>query len=49
MTDTAVTIVTVCHNSLAVLPAMLASIPKGTPVVLVDNASSDTAALQKLA
>lgn len=49
MADTTVTIVTVCHNSLAVLPAMLKSIPKGTPVILVDNASSDTAALQKLA
>lgn len=49
MADTTITIVTVCHNSLAVLPAMLKSIPKGTPVILVDNASSDTAALQKLA
>ncbi|MEO9683618.1 MAG: glycosyltransferase [Tateyamaria sp.] len=28
---------------------MLANVPTGTPVVLVDNASSDTAALQKLA
>ncbi|MEP4553479.1 hypothetical protein [Tateyamaria sp.] len=34
---------------MAVLTAMLASVPTGTPVVLVDNASSDTAALQKLA
>ncbi len=46
---TNVTIITVCHNSLAVLPTMLQSIPKGTPVVLVDNASADTGALQKLA
>ncbi len=49
MTSATVTIVTVCHNSLAVLPAMLGSIPDGTPVVLVDNASSDTEGLQKLA
>lgn len=47
--NTTVTIVTVCHNSLAVLPAMLKSIPFGTPTILVDNASSDTAALQTLA
>lgn len=43
------TIVTVCHNSLAVLPAMLKSVPQGTPIVLVDNASTDTDALQDLA
>ena len=49
MSNTTVTIITVCHNSMAVLPAMLKSIPKGTPVILVDNASSDTAALQSLA
>ena len=48
MTDN-VTIVTVCYNSLGVLPAMLKSVPDGTPVVLVDNASKDTAALQELA
>jgi GT2 family glycosyltransferase len=35
------TIVTVCYNSTAVLPAMLASVPDGVPVILVDNASSD--------
>ena len=46
---TSVTIVTVCHNSLAVLPTMLQSIPNGTPIVLVDNASADTGALQELA
>ncbi len=44
-----VTIVTVCHNSLAVLPSMLKSVPSDTPVVLVDNASSDPDALQELA
>ncbi|MEP4308115.1 MAG: glycosyltransferase family 2 protein [Lentilitoribacter sp.] len=49
MPNTDVTIVTVCHNSLAVLPAMLKSVPSGVPVVLVDNASSDTGALQELA
>lgn len=43
------TIISVCYNSLAVLPAMLASVPRGTPVVLVDNASADGAALQRLA
>lgn len=36
-----VTIVTVCYNSMAVLPDMLASVPEGVPVVLVDNASTD--------
>lgn len=51
MTDPArrTTVVTVCYNSTAVLPAMLASVPKGTPVVLVDNASSDAAALGLMA
>ena len=49
MTESTVTIVTVCHNSLAVLPTMLQSIPDSTPVVLVDNASADTKALQELA
>ena len=49
MTHHDVTIITVCHNSLSVLPSMLKSIPKGVRVVLVDNASSDTEALQALA
>ena len=44
-----VTIITVCHNSLSVLPTMLKSIPKGVPTILVDNASSDTTSLQTLA
>jgi N-acetylglucosaminyl-diphospho-decaprenol L-rhamnosyltransferase len=44
-----VTVVSVCYNSLAVLPDMLASVPAGTPVVLVDNASRDVAALTELA
>ncbi len=44
-----VTIVSVSYNSLAVLPAMLATVPQGTPVILVDNASGDQTALQKTA
>lgn len=44
-----VTIITVCYNSMAVLPAMLASVPDGTPVVLVDNASTDADKLRELA
>lgn len=44
-----VTIVTVCYNSLEVLPEMLASVPAGTRVVLVDNVSSDRDALSALA
>lgn len=48
MTKAHVTIITVSHNSMAVLPSMLKSVPAGTPVVIVDNASSDTAALQIL-
>lgn len=43
------TVISVCYNSLAVLPTMLDSIPRGTPVVLVDNASDDHAALAQLA
>jgi len=49
MTPAAITIVTVCHNSMAVLPVMLDSIPLGVAVILVDNASQDTDALQALA
>jgi len=44
-----VTIVSICYNSMAVLPAMLASVPDGVPVVLVDNASANGAALAELA
>jgi GT2 family glycosyltransferase len=36
------TIVTVAYNSAAVLPQMLASVPSGVPVIVVDNASRDT-------
>jgi len=34
-------IVSVCYNSMAVLPDMLASVPKNMPVVLVSNAGED--------
>lgn len=44
-----VTIVTVSYNSMRVLPQMLESIPQGTPTVIVDNASDDLDALEKLA
>lgn len=37
-------IVTVTYNSTAVLPAMLASVPPGVPIVVVDNASADDSA-----
>lgn len=43
------TIITVTYNSMQVLPQMLASLPPGTPTILVDNASRDTAALRDLA
>lgn len=36
-----VTVVTVAYNSMRVLPEMLASIPLGTRIVIVDNASSN--------
>lgn len=42
------TIVTVSFNSLHVLPQMLASVPSGVPVVIVDNGSTDIAALVDL-
>ncbi len=44
-----VTIVTVSYNSEAVLPAMLASVPDGVRVIIVDNAAQDGSALQDLA
>lgn len=43
------TIITVAYNSTEVLPAMLASVPAGLPVVLVDNGSADLADLRTLA
>jgi GT2 family glycosyltransferase len=47
--DANVTIITVCYNSMAVLPQMLKSVPEGVNVVLVDNASAETATLKTLA
>lgn len=44
-----VTIVTVSYKSDAVLPAMLASVPDGVRVIVVDNAAQDGSALQDLA
>lgn len=49
MTIPRTTIITVAYNSTGILPGMLASVPKGVPVVIVDNASSDGAALAALA
>jgi len=46
--NSSVTIITVSYNSMAVLPAMLKSVPMGTAVVVVDNASSDTDALKAM-
>ncbi|OIQ67754.1 N-acetylglucosaminyl-diphospho-decaprenol L-rhamnosyltransferase [mine drainage metagenome] len=44
-----VTVISVCYNSMGVVPAMLASLPAETPVVIVDNASSDRPALEAAA
>lgn len=44
-----VTIITVAYNSEAVLPAMLASVPQGVQVIIVDNASCEQEALRDLA
>ncbi len=44
-----ITVITVCYDSMAVLPAMLASVPTGTPVVLVDNSPNADPALTRLA
>lgn len=46
---TNVTVVTVTYNSLAVLPDMLASLPTGLPVVIVDNSPEADPALEALA
>lgn len=48
MAEAPITIVTVAYNSAAILPAMLASVPTGTPVIIVDNASKDRATLRAL-
>ena len=49
MLNSRVTIVTVTYNSLGVVPQMLSSLPAQTPVVLVDNASTDRESLRALA
>lgn len=46
---TQVTVVTVAYNSMAVLPEMLASLPDGPPVVIVDNSPKVDPALSQLA
>ncbi len=46
--NTRVTVVSVCYNSMAVMPAMLASVPAGTPVVVVDNSPDADPALTAL-
>lgn len=48
-TDLSVTVITVAYNSMAVLPSMVASVPKNIPIIVVDNGSSDTSDLQALA
>lgn len=44
-----ITVVTVAYNSMAVLPDMLASLPEGMPVVIVDNSPTADPALTALA
>ncbi|MFK7751064.1 MAG: glycosyltransferase family 2 protein [Sedimentitalea sp.] len=44
-----ITVVTVAYNSMAVLPQMLASLPPGMPVVIVDNSPQADPALAALA
>ncbi|MDE0309045.1 MAG: glycosyltransferase family 2 protein [Acidiferrobacterales bacterium] len=41
MSDGSVTVVSVSYNSAIPLQGMLCTIPKGTPVIVVDNASED--------
>ena len=47
--DDWLTIVTVCFNSETVLPRMLASVPEGVQVIIVDNASSNITAIRQIA
>ena len=44
-----ITIISVCFNSGSVLQEMLDSVHKNSPVILVDNASTDRASIQSLA
>lgn len=49
VTPDRVSVITVAHNSLAVLPGMLGSVPRACPVIVVDNASQEAAPLADLA
>lgn len=44
-----VTVVSVAYNSMAVIPDMLASLPNGMPVIVVDNSPKADPALEALA
>ncbi len=44
-----ITIISVCYNSGSVLKEMLQSVHPDSPIVLVDNASTDTTPVKKLA
>jgi GT2 family glycosyltransferase len=44
-----VTVITVAYNSEGVLPSMVASVPPGVPIIIVDNASRDKSALRQMA
>lgn len=48
LAETRVTVVTVTYNSSGVLADMVASVPEQTPVVVVDNASTDLSALREI-
>lgn len=49
MAASAITVVTVAHNSASVLPSMLASVPEGVPVIVVDNGSRDSVSIASIA
>lgn len=44
-----VTVISICYNSTAVVGDMLKSLPAGTPVILIDNASDDLGQLSDIA
>ena len=46
--DGKATIISVAHNSNDVLPEMLASVPTGTSIIVVDNATKDLAELRQI-
>lgn len=46
--DDWLTIITVSYNSERVLPRMLASVPEGVRIVIVDNASTDRTSIRQL-